>query len=403
MNLRPLTLMGIVVSMVTGVALGISGYRAWLQQDTESQAARMFDRMLDQVQASYVHPVDKRELVQGAFQGMLGKLDDYSRFLDRGDYHELQADTAGRFGGVGIELGLTGRHFTVVSTTDGQPAARAGIRAGDHLVEIDHHPVQGRRLLDVVDDLRGRAGSAVRLRVERHGKNHDMTLTRAVIEVPSVEGRLLEPGYAYVRITEFQSGTGDAFRSKIRDLRRQSGNDLHGLILDLRNNPGGVLQASVAVADALLDGGLIVYTQGRLPSSKQSYQATRGDLLDGAPVVVLMNGGSASASEIVAGALQDRGRAVLMGTRSYGKGSVQSVMPLSGDEAIKLTTAYYFTPNGRSIHHKGIEPDLLRARGDETSAQYDTRLLGDAVAALKQRVLEQRGRAAAAAPLRASL
>lgn len=389
MSLRPLTLIGIVISMVTGVGLGISAYRAWLdpawpRQGTESHDARVFDEVLNQVQASYVDDVDKNVLLRNAFRGMLEDLDDYSLFLDRDHYHELQADTTGRFGGIGIELGLDDHHFTVMGLMDDKPAQKAGLEAGDRIIEIDHRSLEGRKLLDVVDELRGDAGTQVHVRIRRDSDTRDLTLTRTSIELASVRGRLLEPGYAYVRITQFQSGTGSAFDSMVEDLRRESGGHVSGLVLDLRNNPGGVLQASVSVADALLEKGLIVYTEGRLPSSKRTYRATKGDLTGGAPVVLLVNGGSASASEIVAGALQDHGRAIIMGSRSYGKGSVQSVMPLSGDQAIKLTTAYYYTPNGRSIHHKGIEPDMIRTRGDESASAFDARLMGDALGVLKQ-------------------
>jgi carboxyl-terminal processing protease len=383
MNLRPITLIGIVISMVTGIALGITTYRAWLDQGMESDHARAFDEVLSQVHANYVDDVEKDQLMRNALRGMLGELDDYSLFLDTGDYHELQADTSGRFGGIGVEVGLQDEYFTVIAPMDGTPAARAGLQAGDRIVEIDHQPLKGRTLVDVVNQLRGEAGTDVHLRIRRDGEASDVSLTRAVIEVASVQGRLLEPGYAYVRISQFQSGTGAAFDNLVKDLRAKSDGHLQGLVLDLRNNPGGVLQACVSVADSLLEDGLIVYTEGRLASSKRTYRATKGDVTGGAPVVVLVNRGSASASEIVAGALQDHGRATLLGTRSYGKGSVQSVMPLTGDQAIKLTTAYYFTPSGRSIHHAGIEPDLARARGDESASAYDERLITDALTVLK--------------------
>jgi carboxyl-terminal processing protease len=384
MNLRPLTLIGIVISMVTGIALGITGYRAWLDQGGETSHARAFDEVLSQVYANYVDEVDKEQLMKNALKGMLEELDDHSLYLDSGDYHELQADTSGRFGGIGIEVGLEEEYFTVITPMDGTPAERGGLRTGDRILEIDHESLKGRKLVEVVAELRGDAGTDVHLRILRDDELSDVYLTRAIIELASVQARLLEPGYAYVRISQFQSGTGAAFESAVRRLRQQSNGELNGLVLDLRNNPGGVLQASVSVADALLEEGLIVYTEGRLPSSKRTYRAGKGDVTGGAAVVLLVNRGSASAAEIVAGALQDHGRATLMGSRSYGKGSVQSVMPLAGDQAIKLTTAYYFTPNGRSIHHAGIEPDLPRERGDESSTVYDQRLVSDALTVLKQ-------------------
>jgi carboxyl-terminal processing protease len=266
----------------------------------------------------------------------------------------------------------------------GTPAEQAGLQAGDRLLEVDHQSLKGRNLVDVVEQLRGEPGTAVHVRVLGEGEPRDISLTRAVIELASVQGRLLEPGYAYVRISQFQSNTAAAFEDLLDELRKQSNGRLDGLLLDLRNNPGGVLQSSVSVADALLEEGLIVYTEGRLPSSKRTYRATRGDVTEGAPVVVLVNRGSASASEIVAGALQDHGRATVMGSRSYGKGSVQSLMPLTGDQAIKLTTAYYFTPSGRSIHDAGIEPDMARNRDEESLDAYDQRLMADALTVLKR-------------------
>jgi carboxyl-terminal processing protease len=382
MNLRPLTLVGIVISMVTGIALGITGYRAWLAPQVHDRHARAIDEVLSHVHANYVSEVDKDELVVNALRGMLRELDDHSSFLDSHDYQDLQAETTGHFGGIGIEVGLEEGHFTVIAPLAGTPAAAAGLEAGDRIVEIDHQPLKGRRLVDVVDQLRGEPGSAVHLRIERGTALRDVELTRAIIALASVDARLLEPGYGYVRISQFQVGTAHAFETAIDRLRVESDGGLAGLVLDLRDNPGGVLQASVAVADALLEDGLIVYTEGRLPSSKLRYRAAGGDLLDAAPVVVLINQGSASAAEIVAGALQDHGRATVMGTRSYGKGSVQSVVPLSGDQAIKLTTAYYFTPKGRSIHHAGIEPDLPLAAGP---AEPDRdRAVADALTVLKQ-------------------
>lgn len=384
MNLRPLTLIGIVISMVTGIALGITGYRTWLDTPEQTADAEAFEEVLEHVTANYVSEVDRRDLVLGALKGMLGELDDHSLFLDSGDYRDLQAETSGHFGGIGIELGLDDGYFTVIAPIDGTPAERAGLQAGDRLTAIDGEPLRGHKLVDVVERLRGEPGTDVRLSIGEPGASRDVTLTRAVIELASVTSRLLEPGYGYVRIAQFQVGTGPAFEAAIDTLASQSPDGLRGLVLDLRDNPGGVLQASVAVADALLDEGMIVYTEGRLPSSRHTYRATAGDAARAAPVVVLMNQGSASAAEIVAGALQDHGRATVMGTTSYGKGSVQSVVPVSGNQAIKLTTAYYFTPSGRSIHKAGIDPDLRNDRADESLEDYDARLLVDALALLKQ-------------------
>jgi carboxyl-terminal processing protease len=290
MNLRPVTLVGIVISMVTGVALGILGYRSWLETTSDDAHARAFDEVLSHVHANYVDTVDKDELVVSALKGMLQRLDDHSLFLDRRDYRDLQAETSGYFGGIGIEIGLQDDLFTVIAPIDRTPAQRAGLQAGDRIIEIDHQPLAGRMLVDVVDLLRGEPGSTVHLRIRGADEARDVTLTRAIIELDSVTGRLLEPDIGYVRIAQFQAGTGSAFKAKLDNLEREAGGPLSGLILDLRDNPGGVLQASVAVADTLLDQGLITYTEGRQPSSKARYRAAGGDRLDGAPVVVLING-----------------------------------------------------------------------------------------------------------------
>lgn len=399
MNLRPVTLIGIVMSMVTGVALGIIGYRSWLEPSGGSTHARAFDEVLNHVHANYVDTLDKETLVTSALKGMLQNLDDHSLFLDERGYRDLQAETTGQFGGIGIEIGLEDERFTVIAPIDDTPAERAGLAAGDRIIEIDQAPLAGRNLMEVVDLLRGEPGSDVDLRLDRDGETRDVTLTRALIELASVSGRLLEPGIGYVRIAQFQTATAAAFEAMLTDLARQSAgapagqpagalaaqpaSALAGLVLDLRDNPGGVLQASVAVADLLLDDGMITYTEGRLPSSNLQYRAARGDRLNGAPVAVLINRGSASAAEIVAGALQDHGRATVLGSRSYGKASVQSVVPVAGQQAIKLTTAHYYTPGGRNIDHAGITPDVELARGEESAEAFDARLLAEAVKVVK--------------------
>ena len=385
MTLRPITLVGIVISMVTGIALGIIGYRSWLYQE-EQPYSREFQEVLQQVHENYVKEVGKDELVLNALKGMLQNLDDHSSFLDTRDYNDLQAETTGHFGGVGIEIGLVDDYFTVIAPLDNTPADRAGLRSGDRIVELDHQTLKGQQLVDVVDSLRGQPGSSVHMRLVRENVQEplDMELTRAVIDVASVQNSMLEPGYGYIRIAQFQSATGEDFVAATEALVDEAGGQLRGLVLDLRNNPGGVLQASVSVADALLPEGLIVYTEGRLPSSHLKYRASGNDLLSGAPIVVLIDGGSASAAEIVAGALQDHQRAILMGSRSYGKGSVQSVVPLAHERALKLTTAHYFTPNGRSIHNLGITPDEERVRGSESSEEFEAKLMADALVLLKQ-------------------
>jgi carboxyl-terminal processing protease len=295
---------------------------------------------------------------------MMGHLDDHSNYLDSGAFSSLKQNTSGRFGGIGLELGMVDGYFTIVSPLDGTPADRAGLLPGDRITRLDGDTVKGMLLVDLIDALRGDPGSTLQISVQRESPDESSTktlqfdLTRAVIQVASVRGKLLEPGYGYVRISQFQTSTGDDLADVLKDLESEAGDTLQGLVMDLRNNPGGTLQSSVEVADHFLERGLIVYTEGRLKSSFAKYRATRGDLLQNIPIVVLINGGSASASEIVAGALQDHGRAKLLGATSYGKGSVQSVLPLSDKQALKLTTAYYFTPTGRSIHEKGIDPDV---------------------------------------------
>jgi carboxyl-terminal processing protease len=387
MKPRPLTLIGIIASMVSGLGLGIIGYRQWLAPAPALDYARVFERILEEVHQNYVHEVPKEQLIRHALRGMLSQLDGHSVYLDERAYENLQSETSGEFGGIGIELGLIDDAVTVVTTIDGTPAAAAGLQSGDRLLALDGTSLQGQRLADVVRQLRGAPGTAVQLRIQRDpdGDAWDVALTRAIIARNSVTARLLEPGYGYIRISQFQVQTPSAFTHALTDLAHESAGPLQGLVLDLRNNPGGILQASVAVADALLPDGLIVYTEGRQQSGRLTFRAGRNDLLEGAPIVVLINGASASAAEVVAGALQDHGRATVIGTRSYGKGSVQSVVPLTEGEALKLTTAYYFTPNGRSIHHEGIDPDIERAAVAEArTAEADAALLAEALQLLKQ-------------------
>ncbi|MGE0624215.1 MAG: S41 family peptidase [Pseudomonadales bacterium] len=382
MQLRPITLIGIVLSMVSGISLGITGYHVWLDLQGESPEAQAFDEVLNQVHASYVDEVDREKLVSSALKGMLDDLDGHSNYLDERDYEDLQAETDGHFGGIGVEIGLVDDYFTVIAPLDDTPASRAGLVSGDRIVALDGEPLKGEKLGDVIDRLRGEPGSEITLTVFQREpeKTRDVTLARAEISVASVKGRLLEPGYGYIRISQFQSKTAEEFGRALKALEQENDGALNGLVLDLRNNPGGVLQASVSVADAFLTDGLIVYTEGRLPSSHLKYRASGRDDLEGKPVVVLINSGSASAAEIVAGALQDHRRAKLLGSKSYGKGSVQSVMPLSGHRALKLTTAYYYTPNGRTIHKQGIEPDVSF---DVDRSDDDSAVMSEALALLK--------------------
>jgi carboxyl-terminal processing protease len=329
---------------------------------------RVFTEVFHQIREAYVEEVDDRTLLENAIKGMLAGLDPHSAYLDERSFGDLRVSTSGEFGGVGLEVGAEDGFVKVITAIDETPAQKAGIEAGDLIIKLDNQPIKGMNLNDAVKMMRGERGSKVTLTILREGVSQpfDITLTRDVIHVASVRSKALEPGYGYVRIAQFQNNTGEDFRKAIDKLKRDNNGQLKGIVMDLRNNPGGVLQASVEVVDALVESGLIVYTKGRLPNSDTSFNASPGDIMKGAPVVVLINGGSASASEIVAGALQDHKRAIIVGTQSFGKGSVQTVLPLPEDRAIKLTTALYFTPKGRSIQAEGIVPDIAVERAKLT-------------------------------------
>lgn len=379
MVLRPLTLVGIIISIVTGLCLGVAAH-LYTRDYTPADPSSTLSEALRQVSESYVTEVSEEELLQFAIDGMMNGLDEHSDYLDPSSFEHLQTSTTGRFGGIGIELGIVDGFFTVVAPMDDTPAARAGLEPGDRITGVDGESVKGMKLKRLIKSLRGEPGSEVTLSIERRKSDQDevedfdVELERAIIRVASVRHRMLEPGYGYLRISQFQTSTSDDVIDALDTLNEDE--DLKGLVLDLRNNPGGTLQSSVEVADQFLDEGLIVYTEGRLQSSYAKYRATRGDRIEGKPIVVLINGGSASASEIVAAALQDHGRATLLGSKSYGKGSVQSVLPLDDEQALKLTTAYYYTPNGTSIHERGIEPDVVLKLDEEL-------LLDEAVQHLK--------------------
>ncbi|GAA3929304.1 S41 family peptidase [Litoribacillus peritrichatus] len=320
---------------------------------------RLFAEIFNNIRTSYVETVDDKTLLQNAIRGMLSGLDPHSAYLDSKVFEELQINTSGEFGGLGIEVQMDNGFVRVVTPIDETPAFRAGLKSGDLIMKLDEKPVKGMSLDDAIKHMRGEPGSDIVLTVLREGEEQplEFTVTRDVIKVTSVRHRWLEDGYAYVRISQFQVQTGEDLNKAIVKLQKD-GQELKGLVLDLRNNPGGVLQASVDVVDTFLTNGLVVYTEGRINSSKSQFHATPKDLINGAPIVVLINGGSASASEIVAGALQDHRRAIIMGTQSFGKGSVQTVIPVDAENGIKLTTARYYTPNGRSIQAQGIEPDI---------------------------------------------
>jgi carboxyl-terminal processing protease len=320
-----------------------------------------FAEIFGRIKSDYVEQVDDKKLIEDAIQGMLSGLDPHSAYLTPESYKEVRIGTEGEFGGLGIEVSMENGFVKVVSPIDDTPAQRAGMRAGDLIIRINDQAVKGLSLNDAVQQMRGKPGTDITLTLVRDGVEapFEVTLTRAVIVIRSVRSRLLEDGYAYVRISQFQANTADAMRSAIGELKKESGDELKGLVLDLRNNPGGVLNAAVAVSDAFLEKGKIVYTEGRVQDSQLTFNATPGDFINHAPMVVLVNEGSASASEIVAGALQDQKRAVIMGTKTFGKGSVQTILPMRSGAALKITTARYYTPGGRSIQAKGIEPDVV--------------------------------------------
>lgn len=351
-----------------------------LATDTVSDSAplplddlRTFAEVMDRIKSAYVEPVSDKTLLENAIKGMLSNLDPHSAYLEPEAFRDLQESTSGEFGGLGIELGSEDGFLKVISPIDDTPASAAGIQPGDLIVKINGQPTKGMSLMQAVEKMRGKPGSGIELTLVREGgRPFDVELTRAVIKVRSVKSQLLDEGYGYIRITQFQVNTGEEVGKALAKLRKDNGKKLRGIVLDLRNNPGGVLQAAVEVTDHFLKKGLIVYTEGRIANSELRFNADPADASEGVPLVVLINGGSASASEIVAGALQDHKRAVLMGTDSFGKGSVQTVLPLNNDRALKLTTALYFTPNGRSIQAQGIVPDIEVARAKLTREQDES-------------------------------
>ncbi len=321
---------------------------------------RTFTDVFSRIKSDYVEEVSDEELLEYAIRGMLNGLDPHSAYLNTEEFNELRIGTTGEFGGLGIEVGMEDGFVKVVSPIDDTPAARAGMQSGDLIIRLDKTPVKGLTLNDAVKLMRGKPGSIINLTVIREGEDKPLSIDieRAVIKVTSVKNRMLDDNYGYLRISNFQTKTTADMLKAIKKMKADSDGSLSGLVLDLRNNPGGVLSGAVGVSDAFLNSGMIVYTDGREDDSKLRYDATTGDILDGKPLVVLVNGGSASASEIVAGAMQDHGRAIIMGTKTFGKGSVQTIQDLQTGGAVKLTTSRYFTPDGRSIQALGIEPDI---------------------------------------------
>ena len=370
-----------ILILCLGLFLGaaITMERAVFAERTESQplpldTLRIFTEVFGKVKSDYVESVGDQKLLEDAIHGMLAGLDPHSAYLSPESFKEMRIGTEGKFGGLGIEVTMENGFVKVVAPIDDTPAQRAGLKTGDLITRLDGTPVKGMNLNDAVKKMRGKPDTDITLTVIREGeaKPLEFVITRAVIRITSVKGELLEPGYAYVRVSQFQANTADALRRKLSDLKKRADGDLKGLILDLRNNPGGVLNGAVSVSDMFITDGVIVSTKGRLEESQVKYTATPNDYLKDAPMVVLVNGGSASASEIVAGALQDHGRAVIMGTKTFGKGSVQTILPINNGAALKITTARYYTPKNRSIQASGIAPDVVvedlelrRKKGDD--------------------------------------
>lgn len=336
---------------------------------------QLFTLIFDQIRRSYVEPISDQELLENAIKGMLQELDPHSNYLDGSHFSSLQETTQGHFSGVGIEIGRENGYIKVITPIDDTPAQKAGVEAGDLIIKIDSQSIRDVSISQAAKLMRGEKGTPVTFTIVRKNidKPFDITLIRDQIKTRSVRSRIIDDHFGYIRISQFQSNTGSEFVSQIKKLTKEN-NHLKGLILDLRNNPGGVLQASVQVVDGLIDKGVIVSTKGRLANNDQIFNAATGDASKGLPVVVLINGGSASAAEIVAGALQDHNRAIIMGTRSFGKGSVQTIFPVDKNKGIKLTTARYFTPSGRSIQAQGIEPDVVIERATITQINDSNRI-----------------------------
>ncbi len=355
-----LVLTGLVAGVLVSIGHGVFAERESAQATLPVEELRTFSDVFGRIKNDYVVDVDDKELIENAIRGMLSGLDPHSAYLDAEQFTELQVGTTGQFGGLGIEVGMENGFVKVIAPIDDTPAQRAGVEAGDLVIRLDDTPVKGMTLNEAVKIMRGKPGSDIELTIVREGVDQPLkiSITRDIIKVKSVKARLLEPGFGYLRISQFQSKTAENMIDAIAKLKKENKGALQGLVLDLRNNPGGVLNGAVAVSDAFLKKGMIVYTEGRIADSRLRFNATPDDVINGAPLVVLVNQGSASASEIVAGALQDHKRAIIVGVKTFGKGSVQTILPLSSDSALKLTTARYYTPSGKSIQAEGITPDI---------------------------------------------
>ncbi len=399
MSLKTRAILVLVIGTLMGLSLSLGGSlmpspTAVTVDDAELEHARLFAEVMERVKRDYVEPIDDRELMESAIRGMVADLDAHSQYLDADEYRDIRISTTGSYTGVGIELSEDNGMIQVITPIAGSPAARAGIRSGDQIIAVDGIAVEVDRLQDTIGRMRGRRGSEITLTVLRDTETIDYDIRREVIRVASVHSEVLQSNYGYVRLSQFSESTARELSEAIDDLQEARNGMLDGLVLDLRNNPGGVLDAAVDVSDLFLDTGVIVSAEGRTTDSQFIRSAHRGDVLDGADMIVLVNRGSASASEIVAGALQDHGRAQVVGTETFGKGLVQTVVPLSMGRAIKLTTSRYYTPSGESIHETGITPDIYV---DDTPGYPDLSLSGSVdrehdeqlVAALEQ--LKTRG------------
>ena len=372
------TVLVLVLGIVVGISASITG-NVFATKDNESNGLpldqlRNFSDIFSRIKSDYVEDVEDKVLLENAIKGMLSGLDPHSTYLNPDEYKELRIGTSGQFGGLGIQVGMEDGFVKVISPIDDTPAFHAGVKAGDLIIRLDDQPVKGMSLNDAVKIMRGAPGTDIKLTIIREGADKPLVIevTRDIIKVKSVKSNMLEPGFGYIRISNFQSKTPRDLLKAINDLKKENGDELNGLVLDLRNNPGGVLNAAADVSDIFINKGKLVYTEGRIENSHFEFNAKPGDIMNGAPIVVLINGGSASASEIVAGALQDHKRAIVMGNKSFGKGSVQTIQELRSGGAVKITTARYFTPSGRSIQGEGITPDVLLGKFKVTKTNGDT-------------------------------
>ena len=410
MSLKTRGILVLVIGTILGLSLSFGGAALHKRNSPQTkelswQQARLFAEVMERVKRDYVEPIDDAELLESAIRGMVAELDRHSAYLDANEYQDVRITASGSYSGVGLEVSTDDDAILVISPIDGTPAQRAGIASGDEIIAIDDVSVVDDGLDETIDRMRGRAGTPVSLTVKRQDFDDPLTfdLVRQKIQVLSARHQVLKPSLGYLRLSQFNDSTVDeanrAIDQMMDEVQAATGRTLTGLVLDLRNNPGGILDAAVGISDMFLDDGVIVTAQGRTPESRFTRHAKTGDVLDGASMVVLVNGGSASAAEIVAGALQDHGRATIVGTTTFGKGLVQTVMPLSKGRAVKLTTSRYYTPSGDSIHESGVAPDIVvagvagfpdQSLSSTIDSESDTQLL-EAVQYLRnQRVMQSR-------------